>query len=179
MNNIKIINQEVVDLDTGEILGPVVEAGAIANQEALELVLEQIQTQASQVSAEQIRLRAIQDQVQKALKRKSGYLEYLKHVYTSPIEQYAKARLEGCKQKSIITPYGTVSFRTSKGGLKVADEKLALTSVALAGFDNAIKRTEKLLISELTDEQKQALIGADGFTVADPSEVMSIKTGVE
>jgi hypothetical protein len=179
MNNIKIINHEVVDLDTGEILGPVVEAGAIANQDALELVLEQIQRQTSQVAAEQIRLRAIQEQSQKALSRKAGYLEYLKSVYTSPIEQYAKARLSHTGKKSIVTPYGTVAIRSSKGGLKVADEKLALTSVALAGFDNAIKITEKLLISELTDEQKEALKEADGFIVVGPSETVSIKTGVE
>ena len=174
-----INNHNVVDLETGEILGPVVEAGAIASQDALELVLERIQNQAAQVSAEQIRLKAIQEQSEKTLKRKSGYLNYLKAVYESPIEQYAKARLAHTGKKSIQTPFGSVNFRTLKGGLKVVDPDLALTSVALAGYNHAIKLTEKFLISELSDEEKESLKDADGFELAPERESMTIKTGVE
>jgi hypothetical protein len=176
-----INNHNVVDLETGEILGPVVEAGAIASQDALELVLERIQNQAAQVSAEQIRLKAIQEQAEKTLKRKSGYLNYLKAVYESPIEQYAKARLAHTGKKSIQTPFGSVNFRTLKGGLKVVDPDQALMFAKLAKWENAIKTTEKFLISALTEKQLFDLGDnvPDGFELAPERESMTIKTGVE
>lgn len=176
-----INNHNVVDLETGEILGPVVEAGAIASQDALELVLERIQNQAAQVSAEHIRLKAIQEQAEKTLKRKSGYLNYLKAVYESPIEQYAKARLAHTGKKSIQTPFGSVNFRTLKGGLKVVDPEQALMFAKLAKWENAIKTTEKFLISALTEKQLADLGGnvPDGFELAPERESMTIKTGVE
>ena len=176
-----INNHNVVDLETGEILGPVVEAGAIASQDALELVLERIQNQAAQVFAEQIRLKAIQEQAEKTLKRKSGYLNYLKAVYESPIEQYAKARLAHTGKKSIQTPFGSVNFRTIKGGLKVVDPDQALKFAIKNKWKNAIKITKKFLISELTDEQRLAIdfYAPGGFEHAPERESMTIKTGVE
>jgi hypothetical protein len=176
-----IIDFNVVDADTGEVLGPVVEAGSIASQQALESVLDVLGQQEARVKAEELRLQSIIENARRTLSRKQSYLGYLRSIYNAPIEVYAKAQLEGKKTKSIATPFGTVAFRTTKGGLKVADPALALEFAQSNGFTNAIKVTEAFQISKLDPAQK-ALIEEklpDGFELTSDVETMSIKTGVE
>jgi phage host-nuclease inhibitor protein Gam len=168
----------VVDQASGEVLGEVVDqAGAISSQEALEAVLERIGNVESQLVALQARHSAIIENCKKLEKRKENYLAYLKGVYSNPIEEYAKARLEGGKSKTLTTPYGQVSFRTVKGGLKVSDKGLALATAHKLGMVQAIKVTEEFQISRLTDDQKDALATTlpEGFEMVADKETMSIK----
>lgn len=168
----------VVDQATGEVLGEVVDqAGAITNQEALEAVLERIGNVESQLLGLQARHQAILENCKKLEKRKENYLSYLKSVYSSPIEEYAKARLEDGKSKTLTTPYGSVSFRVVKGGLKVVDKALALETAIELGMVNAIKNTQEFQVSKLTDEQVDTLSCTlpQGFDVVPDRETMSIK----
>jgi hypothetical protein len=176
-----IIDFNVVDADTGEVLGPVVEAGSIASQQALESVLDVLGQQEAKVKAEELRLQAIIENARRTLSRKQSYLGYLRSIYNAPIEVYAKAQLEGKKTKSIATPFGTVAFRTTKGGLKVSDPTLALEFAQMNGFTNAIKVTEAFQISKLDPAQKELIEAKlpDGFQMTEDVETMSIKTGVE
>lgn len=168
----------VVDQASGEVLGEVVDqAGAISSQEALEAVLERIGNVESQLVALQARHSAILENCKKLEKRKENYLAYLKSVYSSPIEEYAKARLEGGKSRTLTTPYGSVSFRVVKGGLKVVDKTLALETAIGLGMVNAIKTTQEFQISKLTDEQLDTLYYSlpQGFDFVSDRETMSIK----
>lgn len=177
METYKIVDNFVVDAHSGEVLGEVVTNGAIASQEALELVLERIADVESQVVALERKHEAIIENCRKIEAKKANYLEYLKAVYSTPIEEYAKARLDGQKTKTLITPYGQVSFRTVKGGLKVSDKGLALATAHKLGMVEAIKVTEEFQISRLTDEQKDTLATTlpAGFELTPDRESMSIK----
>jgi hypothetical protein len=79
----------------------------------------------------------------------------------------------------LTTPYGQVSFRTVKGGLRVADKGLAASSAIGLGLSHAVKLTYELQISKLTDEQREAIatstILPDGFEMVPDRESMSIK----
>jgi phage host-nuclease inhibitor protein Gam len=168
----------VVDQASGEVLGEVVDqAGAISSQEALEAVLERIGNVESQLVALQARHSAIIENCKKLEKRKENYLAYLKSVYSSPIEEYAKARLEGGKSKTLTTPYGSVSFRLVNGGLKVTDATQALEYAQSVGFTNAIKLSATFQISKLEPAQRELLEARvpEGFEYSPNREIMSIK----
>lgn len=173
----KIQDNFVVDSDTGEVLGEVVVDGAIASQETLEIVLERIARVETELVGLQARHSAIIENCKRIEKRKSDYLAYLKSRYSSPIEEYVKARLDGGKSKTLTTPYGSVSFRVVKGGLKVTDKALALETAIGLGMVNAIKTTQEFQISKLTDEQLDTLYYSlpQGFDFVSDRETMSIK----
>ena len=175
-NTYQIVDNFVVDLD-GVILGEVVTDGAIASQEALEVVLERMADVESQLVALKTKHEAIIENCRKLEVKKASYLAYLKSVYSNPIEAYAKSRLEGQKTKTLTTPYGQVSFRTVKGGLKVSDKGLALATAHKLGMVEAIKVTEEFQISKLTDEQRDAIATTlpEGFEMVPDRETMSIK----
>jgi hypothetical protein len=77
----------------------------------------------------------------------------------------------------LTTPFGSVSFRTVRGGLKVVDASLALDYAQLNGFTNAIKVTESFQISKLDPAQRELLESKvpDGFEYSPDREAMSIK----
>ncbi len=175
-NTYQIVDNFVVDQD-GVVLGEVVTEGAIASQEALEVVLERIADVESQLVALKTKHEAIIENCRKLEVKKASYLAYLRGVYSNPIEAYAKSRLEGQKSRTLTTPYGQVSFRTVKGGLKVSDKGLALATAHKLGMVEAIKVTEEFQISKLTDEQRDAIATTlpEGFEMVPDRESMSIK----
>jgi len=175
-NTYQIVDNFVVDQD-GVVLGEVVTEGAIASQEALEVVLERMADVESQLVALKTKHEAIIENCRKLEVKKASYLAYLRGVYSNPIEAYAKSRLEGQKTRTLTTPYGQVSFRTVKGGLKVIDKGLALASAHKLGMVEAIKVTEEFQISKLTDEQRDAIATTlpEGFEMVPDRESMSIK----
>jgi hypothetical protein len=180
METYEIESNLVIDTETGEILGEAVNnAGAIASQEVLEAVLYRIADVESQLVALRAKHDSIIENCRKLEGRKASYLAYLKGVYSNPIEEYAKARLEGGKSKTLTTPYGQVSFRTVKGGLRVANNDLAASYAIGTGLSHAVKLTYNFQISKLTDEQRHSIatsaILPEGFEVVPDKETMSIK----
>lgn len=178
MSQYNIIDNSVVDQDTGEVLGNAIsDAGEISSQTALEAILEKLADVEGRLTAQQLRHQAILENCRKLEVRTASYLAYLKAQYEPHIEAYAKTRLEGQKSKTLTTPFGSVSFRTVRGGLKVVDPSLALDYAQLNGFTNAIKVTESFQISKLDPAQRELLESKvpDGFEYALDRETMSIK----
>lgn len=175
--NYKIIDNLVVDADSGEVLGNAITEGVIDSHSSLEAVLEKIGEVEARLAAQQLRHQAILENCRKLEVKTALYLAYLKGIYNAPIEAYAKTRLEGQKSKTLTTPYGSVSFRTVKGGLKVTDKGMALTTAHKLGMMEAIKVTKEFQISRLTDEQRDALATTlpEGFEMVADKETMSIK----
>jgi hypothetical protein len=175
--NYQIIDNLVVD-ENGEVLGNAIsDAGTIDNQTSLEAILEKIADVEGRLTAQQLRHQAVLENCRKLEKRTASYLAYLKAKYEPHIEAYAKTRLEGEKSKTLTTPFGSVSFRTVRGGLKVVDPSLALDYAQLNGFTNAIKVTESFQISKLDPAQRELLEAKvpEGFEVVPDKESMSIK----
>jgi hypothetical protein len=178
MSQYNILDNSVVDTETGEVLGNAIsDAGEISSQTALEAILEKIADVEGRLTAQQLRHQAILENCRKLEVRTASYLAYLKAQYEPHIEAYAKTRLEGQKSKTLTTPFGSVSFRTVRGGLKVVDPSLALDYAQLNGFTNAIKVTESFQISKLDPAQRELLESKvpDGFEYALDRETMSIK----
>jgi hypothetical protein len=176
--NYKIIDNLVVDTETGEVLGNAIsDAGEISSQTAIEAILEKIADVEGRLTAQQLRHQAILENCRKLEVRTASYLAYLKAQYEPHIEAYAKTRLEGQKSKTLTTPFGSVSFRTVRGGLKVVDPSLALDYAQLNGFTNAIKVAESFQISKLDPAQRELIEAKmpDGFEMVPDKETMSIK----
>ena len=175
--NYQIIDNLVVDADSGEVLGNAITEGVIDSHSSLEAVLEKIGEVEARLYAQQLRHQAILENCRKLEVKTASYLAYLKGIYNAPIEAYAKTRLEGQKTRTLTTPYGSVSFRTVKGGLKVTDKGMALATAHKLGMMEAIKVTEEFQISRLTDEQRDAIATTlpEGFEVIPDKETMSIK----
>ena len=153
------------------------DAGEISSQTALEAILEKLADVEGRLTAQQLRHQAILENCRKLEVRTASYLAYLKAQYEPHIEAYAKTRLEGQKSKTLTTPFGSVLFRTVRGGLKVVDPSLALDYAQLNGFTNAIKVTESFQISKL-DPARRELIESklpEGFEMVADKEAMSIK----
>ena len=178
MSQYNIIDNLVVDTETGEVLGNAIsDAGEISSQTALEAILEKLADVEGRLTAQQLRHQAILENCRKLEVRTASYLAYLKAQYEPHIEAYAKTRLEGQKSKTLTTPFGSVSFRTVRGGLKVVDASLALDYAQLNGFTNAIKVTESFQISKLDPAQRELIEAKmpDGFEYSPDREAMSIK----
>ena len=178
MSQYNIIDNLVVDTETGEVLGNAIsDAGEISSQTALEAILEKLADVEGRLTAQQLRHQAILENCRKLEVRTASYLAYLKAQYEPHIEAYAKTRLEGQKSKTLTTPFGSVSFRTVRGGLKVVDPILALDYAQLNGFTNAIKVTESFQISKLDPAQRELIEAKmpDGFEYSPDREAMSIK----
>ena len=178
MSQYNIIDNLVVDTETGEVLGNAIsDAGEISSHTALEAILEKIADVEGRLTAQQLRHQAILENCRKLEVRTASYLAYLKAQYEPHIEAYAKTRLEGQKSKTLTTPFGSVSFRTVRGGLKVVDPSLALDYAQLNGFTNAIKVTESFQISKLDPAQRELIEAKmpDGFEYSPDRETMSIK----
>lgn len=175
--NYQIIDNLVVD-EYGEVLGQAIsDAGTIDNQTSLEAILEKIADVEARLTGQQQRHQAILENCRKIEVKTASYLAYLKALYEPHIQEYAKNRLEGQKTKTLTTPYGQISFRTVKGGLKVTDATLALSVAQKHGWIEAIKVSESFQISKLSDEQKKILVDStpEGFEVVPDKESMSIK----
>jgi hypothetical protein len=178
MSQYNIIDNSVVDTETGEVLGKAIsDAGEISSQTALEAILEKLADVEGRLTAQQLRHQAILENCRKLEVRTASYLAYLKAQYEPHIEAYAKTRLEGQKSKTLTTPFGSVSFRTVRGGLKVVDPSLALDYAQLNGFTNAIKVSESFQISKLDPAQRELIEAKmpDGFEMVADKETMSIK----
>lgn len=184
MSQYTIINHEVVDLESGEMLGPVVEAGEITSELALETVLDKIGQVESRLAALKLRHEQMRENMAKLEKRSESYLEYLHAVYNEPIRAYASKRLEGAKSKTLTTAYGSVSFRKVKASIKVADNDLAIEAAKTFGWDNAIKIKETFQVSLLTEGQRSEIECVEhqdwlpqnwGFEVVPERESMNIK----
>ncbi len=178
MSQYNIIDNSVVDTETGEVLGNAIsDAGEISSQTSLEAILEKLADVEGRLTAQQLRHQAILENCRKLEVRTASYLAYLKAQYEPHIEAYAKTRLEGQKSKTLTTPFGSVSFRTVRGGLKVVDPSLALDYAQLNGFTNAIKVTESFQISKLDPAQRELLEAEvpEGFEYSPDREAMSIK----
>jgi hypothetical protein len=178
MSQYNIIDNLVVDPETGEVLGNAIsDAGEISSQTALEAILEKLADVEGRLTAQQLRHQAILENCRKLEVRTASYLAYLKAQYEPHIEAYAKNRLEGQKSKTLTTPYGSVSFRTVRGGLKVVDPSIALDYAQLNGFTNAIKVTESFQISKLDPAQRELIEAKlpEGFEMVADKETMSIK----
>ena len=171
-----IIDNQVVETATGEILCEAISHDGITSQTALEAALERIGRTEHALAAMQQHHAFILDNCRRQEKRLQSHVDYLRDLYGSHIEAFAHGRLTGQKSKTLDTPFGKVKFRTVRGGVKVVDKGLALAVAQKFGWVEAIKITEEFQISRISDEQKLILIEQqpEGFEVTSDVEKCDI-----
>jgi len=176
-----VIDGVVIDAETGEVLGLEKPEFQVTDQASAEWVLERIMEAELDAHRQSMKLKALTENVQAAINRANSRAEWLKARFATELEEFARKEVEGAKSKTWASPFGKLSFRTVKGGLRVLDKEAALVIAQQNGFTNAIKVTEEFQISKLTDAQREMLEArADGhaFIVKPDEEKFDIKTGV-
>ena len=179
-----IVDGYIVDAETGEVIGLAQkEEFRVKDEDSFRWVMQKILESESKIaaidnSAEYKQAQAIIANADSMKKDAQRRLEWLLARFTNEIAEYAKPQLvKG--SRSLKTMFGTVAFRTKKGGLKVSNEELAI-QWAERNAPSAIKISKKFLISELsTTESVKALGAGDAFYVAPDTETVTIKTGVD
>jgi hypothetical protein len=173
----QIINNQVVEVATGEILCDAISDEGINNMMALEAVLERIGKAEAVLAGKKAHHDSIRANMAKLEQREQAKVQYLRDLYEQHVERFAKDWLKNSKSKTLTTPYGSISFRTTAGGVKVSDKSLALATAHKFGWVECIKTTEEFQISKVSADQRQLLLEnvPEGFEIVPDREVMSIK----
>jgi phage host-nuclease inhibitor protein Gam len=171
-----IIDNQVVETSTGEILCEAISHDGITSMTALEAALERIGRTEHALAAMQQHHAYILDNCRRQEKRLQSHVDYLRDLYGAHIEAFAQGRLAGQKSKTLETPFGKIKFRTVRGGLKVVDKNMALALAHQHGWVETIKTTEEFQVSRLTELQRSMLIEQkpEGFEVTSDVEKCDI-----
>jgi hypothetical protein len=175
------------DPETGEIFGMVDHAGKLIEEtdekprfvvdtlDKAEWVLEKMMSAESDIVALKAKLAAITDNITSQVKTQEAKLGYLHGRFGADLKQLASEQLEGKKQRSIKTAYGTLAFRTTQGSIKVTD-MVAAVDWCKSFCPDALKVTESVLVTPLNGSEND--LPTYAFEVTAPGETFSIKTGV-
>ena len=172
----------LVNSATGEVVGLVDDTFHVDDEKSAEWVLEKMQQEDAQVAGLTARLNAIKENIETLRNRHANRRTYLETKFGAELAEFAKTQLDG-KIKSWTCPFGTVAFRSTPERLAVADEDKAL-EWAKVHEPQAVKTTEKFLISRLGKDTQKAILEAGtaslhGLRIEPAGESVTIKTGVE
>lgn len=192
----EIIDGMVIDIETGEILGLAQPpAFQVNSPESLDWVMEKMQLEEAKIheidnTAIVVQARAILENAAKMKAARSKRLEWLHARFDTEIGEYVAPSLAGRSTRTWKTLFGSVSFRTKPGGLRVASDEMALAWASI-NYPDAIKTTAVFQISRLPSEQVILLTGKlllgsepvdsalrEAFAVIPDSETLSVKTPV-
>lgn len=166
-----------IDLETGE--STVLTEFHVEDEKSAEWVMEKLLDADCELSAIVKREESILENVRKMRSAIESRKAALLWKFKNELEEFARQNLPKGK-KTWACPYGSISFRTSGGKLKVADPERALAWAKEHDVD-AIKVTEEFQISRLDESWKAVIIekGAEerGFEVTPEIETATIKTG--
>ena len=164
MENAIVENGYLIDPETGEILGlaGVAPEFRVESESEAEWVLGKMLDAAAdlasvQHSPEVLRAKAVLEQAAKIEKEKRNRLEWLQRRFNPELGEFARKQLEGKKTKTWKSILGSISLRTVRGGLRVANPELAL-NWARSHAPEAIKVSEAFLITLLPEAHKTRLM---------------------
>lgn len=165
----------LIDAETGEVLGHAEAQGhfTVDSTSAAEWVLERIQAADADIAACDARLKAISDNLAAMRKEHEKRKEWLLGRFAAELETFAAAELNGKKTRTLKTPFGSLSFRTAPGSVKVLDMEAAVKWAKMYEPD-AVKVTESVLVSKVGPVNALP----DCFEVSGSADKFYIKTGV-
>lgn len=183
--NTILIDGLIIDIESGEIVGQERPEFRVTDEASAEWVLEKIMNAEADAARDKIKLKAVVERLEAAIKASEKRAEWFRNRYVGELEEFARERLEGAKTKTLKLTWGSISFRTVKGGLRVADPEAAL-EWAKQYAPESVKVSESFQITKLPDNWREDLLVSSpedlaerGFAVAADSEAVSIKTGVQ
>lgn len=183
--NTILIDGLIIDIESGEVVGQERPEFRVTDEASAEWVLEKIMNAEADAARDRLKLKAVVERLEASIKASEKRAEWFRSRYGSELEEFARERLQDSKTKTLKLTWGSISFRTVKGGLRVADPEAALTW-AKQYAPEAVKVTEAFQITKLGDDWRTTLttvtppeqLAERGFAIAEDSEVVSIKTGV-
>lgn len=167
--------QYKVDPDTGELTPD--EPFFIDTDEKADWLLEKIVNAQADKARALTKLNALRANLEADIKAAERRERSLLSYFGPQLAEHAKKKLDG-KTKTVRFTWGSVAFRTVKGGLRVVDADKALLWAKSNGHSNAVKVTESFQVSLLSDAQRECAAKSDAFEVKPDTEVFDIKTGV-
>lgn len=166
-----------VNPETGEVLGHVeaAEEFRVRDMPSAEWVLEKMQMADSEIAAVEMRLAAIQEQMESILADRRRRRNWLQTRFGAELEAFAREALDGAKQRSLKTPFGTMGFRHVAGSIKPLDKKGCI-AWAKEYCPAAVVQREELVVSPLKDRED---LPNELFDVTPAGDRFYIKTGLE
>ena len=167
----EIYGDYILNAETGEVYGfakrP--EFQEITSDENAYWALDKIQKAEADMAAAILRTRAVLENCRRMEAAQRNIVNWLRTVYEGQLTEWAKPKLTG-KTKSVKTPFGTVGFRASGGGLKVLDATAAERWAS--EFDpDAVKVERTFLITKAAAETKEYITRVlSGETTPDEQE---------
>lgn len=174
----EIVGDWVIDLSTGEILRHVQACDEfhVEDMASAEWVLERMAEVDGDILGLEARLAAITDQMGAMVRDRKNRREWLDRRFGAELEHFAAGELLGAKTRTLKTPYGSLSFRTSPGSIKVVNEEGAL-EWAKAHCPEAVKVKESVLVTPLKGQEEMLPVAF--FEVEGPKDRFYVKTGVD
>lgn len=179
-----VIDGLIINLETGEVVGQERPEFQVTDEASAEWVLERIMNAEADAARDRLKLKAVAERLEAAIKASEQRAEWFRNRYGTELEEFARGRLEDAKTKTLKLTWGSISFRTVKGGLRVSDPEAAL-AWAKQYAPESVKVSESFQITKLPDTWRENLLVSTpddlaerGFTIAADSESVSIKTGV-
>ena len=169
-----VIDNLTVDPETGEITG-MAEQFAVTDRDSLNWVLGKLSTLQNMIDADEARLQGYVERIRKQQAEKERARDWLMLKYGAQMEEVARQELEGGKKKTFTLDEGEITFRATKGSVNVVNEELAL-GWAHIHAKNAVKVSEKVLVSEIPEELREKL-PVEAFEATGPGESVSVKLG--
>jgi len=142
----------------------------------VEWVMERILNLDADLARHDIKAKAVTDNLASQRKEIENRRAGLLYRFGNMLEDFAGRELTGKKTKTLKTPFGKLSFRTKPASLEWDKENLLPWAKKAA--PDAIKVTESVLVSQLSEGQKTAAIIAGVATEKPEEEVFKIDTGV-
>lgn len=184
----EIVGGYEINSQTGEILRYVGEPGFhIHDLATCEWVLERFTDREAQIAGYQAKLKAVTDNLNAMIRREQAKLDRLHERFDAELDAYARQQLEGRKERTLHTTYGSLSLRKSPERWTWAKGKESMAKAveyvkAKLGPDRVRVVTEETVTLETVLEAAPDP-SADSDTYAflefvPAAEKLTIKTGV-
>lgn len=167
----------LIDDETGEVVGHAdsPEAFRVTDLASAEWVLEKMQTTDADIAALESRKRAIVANIDAQVKAHQSRRQWLDARFLNDLRQFAAVALSGVKAKTVVTPFGKMSFRKVASRVVVTDTDAAL-AWAEREMPGAVKVSKSILVSAIPRGMD---LPAFAFGLTETEERFSVDTGIK
>jgi hypothetical protein len=170
-------NGWVIDPTTGEVVGAYgwLDNGAVETEQDLWILQKKMLEVDSLLVAERAQLKRIQEMCEKRIKALESRRSWIELKYGVTATDVAR-RLLPRNKKTYTSPYGEITFRTSKAKINFTNKEAAV-AWAKTYQPDAVKVAETVLVSKLSQQSISDLllyseIRPDGCEVTEEQEVV-------
>lgn len=151
-------NGWLIDTTTGEVVGVYgwLENGVVESEQDLWILQKKMLEVDSLILAERAQLRRIQEMCEKRIKALESRRNYIELKYGVTATEMARQLLPRNK-KTYTSPYGEITFRTSKAKIAFTDKEAAV-AWAKTYQPDAVKVAETVLVSKLSQQSISDLL---------------------